>query len=63
MLTKIEVPETVTEIGSQAFGYTMDAEKPDEDTPVLQEDFTIKAKKGSAAEKYAEENGIACKAG
>ena len=63
VLTKIEVPETVTEIGSQAFGYTMDAEKPDEDTPVLQEDFTIKAKKGSAAEKYAEENGIACKAG
>lgn len=62
VLNEVTVPETVSEIGMQAFGYVMDAENIAEDTPVLQEGFTIKTKKGSAAEKYANENNIKCKA-
>ena len=44
-LDEITVPASVTEIGKEAFGY-------------MKEGFVLKCTPGSAAEKYAKENGI-----
>lgn len=60
--TEASVPASVTEIGEKAFGYNVDASKAVSDPEeFLKEDFIIKAKKDSAAEKYAKENGIKTK--
>ena len=48
-LTSIDIPESVKNIGRTAFGYTIDS-----DGYVHKIDnFTIRGKKGSAAESYA----------
>lgn len=48
------IPETVTEIGNHAFGYIMNSDWQLERVS----DFTILTESGSAAEKYARENGF-----
>ena len=49
-LTSVTIPKSVTKIGKKAFGYGMYGEKI--------EDFVIKGYKGTAAEKYAKDNGF-----
>ena len=51
-LTSVTIPSSVTEIGDYAFGYTYD------DTLVKIKGFTIYGKKGTAAERYAKDNGF-----
>ncbi len=46
-LTSVTIPQSVTQIGKEAFGYTYG---------VKVDGFTICAKKGTAAEKYAKDN-------
>ncbi len=49
-LTKVVIPESAVEIGTQAFGYNTDGKK--------RVGFTIYGVKGSDAEKYAKDNGF-----
>lgn len=53
-LKSVYIPETVTEIGNHAFGYIVNSDWQLERIP----DFTILTESGSAAEKYARENGF-----
>ncbi len=53
-LKSVYIPETVTEIGNHAFGYIMNSDWQLERVS----DFTILTESGSAAEKYARENGF-----
>ncbi len=48
-LTSVTIPQSVTQIGKEALGYTYG---------VKVDGFTICAKKGTAAEKYAKDNGF-----
>ena len=54
-LKNITVPESVTKIGKESLGYYYD-EKTEESRKL--EGFTITGYKGSAAQKYAQDNGI-----
>lgn len=54
-LTSIEIPDSVTSIGDNAFGYSGAAFNSEADKIP---DFTIYGFKGTAAEKYAKENGF-----
>ena len=54
-LTSITIPESVKSIGYEAFGYYYDYDRLEEE---IIKDFTIYGKKGTAAEKYAKENGF-----
>ena len=49
-LTKVVIPESAVEIGTEAFGYNTDGKK--------RVGFTIYGVKGSDAEKYAKDNGF-----
>ena len=55
-LKSITVPESVTNIGEFSLGYIYG-----EFSEIVNPNFTLKCKAGSAAEKYAKENGITCK--
>ena len=54
IFTEITIPDTVKKIETGAFGY----EYIDPEGTYEIEDFTIRGSKGSAAEKYAKENGF-----
>ena len=54
-LKSVTIPDSVTEIGEHAFGYYSDSKT---DEAELADGFTIYGYVGSAAEKYAAENGI-----
>ncbi len=56
-LTSIIIPSSVTEIGIYALGY-IDTFIPDAGGGLVQTDFTIMGVTDSAAEKYADENGL-----
>ncbi|MCR5795333.1 MAG: leucine-rich repeat protein [Solobacterium sp.] len=59
-LASVKIPESVTEIGSKAFGYNHvhyeDNEFDNDNRPNIITDFVICGIEGSEAEKYAEEN-------
>lgn len=60
-LTETEVPDSVSDIGEHAFGFTADLTQVTDENELkeyLAEDFTLKGSSGSAAEKYAKDNGI-----
>ncbi len=57
-LTLLEIGSNVTEIGQYALGYTVGDE---ENKYILVDDVTILCKQGSAADKYALDNGITVK--
>lgn len=59
-LKKVSIPKNVKTIGKKAFGFVYTG-KVDKDGTVMDapiKDFTIKGYKGTAAEKYAKENGF-----
>lgn len=61
-LKTVTIPETVTSIGEYALGYSYSFDYDDYGYPVEEKDktenFMIKGKKGTAAEKYAADNGF-----
>ena len=52
-LKSVTIPKSVTAIGSMAFGYCEEYEKPKK-----MDDFTVRGYRGTAAERYATENGF-----
>ncbi len=57
-LSEVRIPESVSEIGDKAFGYYYKDGIREKVNERKIEDFTIKGVKGSAAEKYAKDNGF-----
>lgn len=57
-LTGIEIPPSVTEIGEYAFGYKRDRNSRDAERYIKLEDFVITGYPGTAAERYAKDNGF-----
>ncbi len=62
MLKRVFIPSSVEEIGDRAFGYYYNPEykwdDPDSPYHLRVEGFTIICERGSAAEKYAADNGF-----
>ncbi len=57
-MDSVEIPASVTEIGSYAFGYSRSFDEDDEEVFEKNNDFVIYCLPGTAGEKYAKDNGF-----